>query len=268
MRINRIFRPRTGFLRLVFLLLAVLSGSCTLEPPPKNVPPTIASLSGGGIEVKARSSDGYITSLAYTDAGLFFLEEQPDSMDSPVFGIEVFDELARTSYNDLRDSSFVSAFHQEPEEVTFTRQFKNAPFSLIQRISRDRGGIYLNCRLVLEEEAPGRSVRFTYLVPVPLGYMFTMPGVDEPVLLDGERAVRFRYGGGKFGTGSVAIPLAVLWKPGAGVGLSIAVPLEINTARVTFNIEPAIHSRPPAGSYPRREEFNYLRITFDLMGIR
>ena len=253
-------------LSLVALLLPLIS--CTLEPPEKKIPVRIAAVSGGGIKIQVRSSDGFITSLTHTDSEIDLLEEQPDSLDAPVFGIEVYDELDKTLYSDLRDSSLVFNFKEQESGISFSKQFKNAPFLLKQKVTRNKQGIHVNCRAVYQDiETPVRSVRFTYLIPAPAGYLFWVPGMDDPLELDGETAARFRYGCGKLVGNVTGIPLAVLWKPG-GPGLSVGVPLEINTVRVNFSIEPTVHSRPPAGSYPTRKDFNYLRVTFDLVGIR
>jgi len=248
-------------------LLIVPLASCTLEPPAKKIPVRIAAVTGESIKVQVRSSDGLITSLIHVDSGNDFFDEQPDSLDSPVFGVEVYDELESVLYSDLSDSTFISNFSEGENEVSFSKQFKNAPFLLNQNISRHEHGIFLHCRATCEDsETPVRSVRFTYLIPVPTGYLFWAPGMDDPLVLDGENAVRYRYGCGELSDKATGLPLVSLWKPGAQ-GLTVAVPLEIKTVRVSFSIEPSVHSRPPAGSFPTSKDFNYLRVTFDLVGI-
>ncbi len=260
-------RPPLRYLQLSALFLILAFSSCTLEAPPKKIPVTIASVEGKGVKIQVRSSDGFITGLTHTDSEIDLLKEQPDSLDIPVLGIEVYDELDKIRFSDLRDSSLVFDFTHSESQVSFSKQFKNAPFMLNQRVSGNEHGVYLSCRAVCEDlEAPLRSVRFTYLIPVPTGYMFWVPGMDDPLTLDGETAVRFRYGFGDLGVNATGIPLAAFWKPG-GPGVSVGVPLEIKTARVSFSIEPEVHRQPPAGSFPTVKDFNYLRVTFDLVGI-
>jgi hypothetical protein len=254
--------------QIVFMGLLILAlGSCTLEPPEKKIPVKNIKVSGQGIEVQVRSSDGLISGLIHKNSASDIRGEQPDSLDTPVFGIEIYDELDKILYSEFRDSSFISDFEESQDGISYSKAFKNAPFTLNKKISRDEQGVYLNCRAVCEDlETPMRSVRCTYLIPVPSGYSFWVPGMEDPLILDGETAAVYRYGCGESGGKATGIPLAVLWKPG-GSGLSVAIPLEIKTARVIFSIETALHSQPPAGSYPTSRDINYFRVTFDLVGL-
>ncbi|MBN2289284.1 MAG: hypothetical protein JXQ83_08115 [Candidatus Glassbacteria bacterium] len=267
MNFHHLDRRLTGLPLLSALALSLAVCSCTLEPPPKKVPVSLITVAGESIEVQLRSNDGLVTSLTHSETGTDLLGGQADSLGSPVFGIEVYDELESTSYSDLRDSSFITDFSGSESGVSFTKQFIGAPFSLEQRITRSDYGIQLRCRSWCEDiETPLRSVRFTYLIPAPKGYFFWVPGMEIPLRLDGENAVHYRYGCGELSDKATGIPLAVLWKTG-GAGLSIGVPLEIKTVRVSFSIDPSVHSSPPAGSFPTSEDFSYLRVTFDLVGI-
>ena len=101
--------------------------------------------------------------------------------------MEFSNERDKILYSDLRDSSFISDFEENQGGISYSKAFKNAPFVLNQKISRAEQGVLLNFRGVCEDpETLMRSVRFTYLIPAPTGYSFWIPGMDDPLILDGE----------------------------------------------------------------------------------
>lgn len=249
---------------LVYLFIALVGSiSCTLEPPPKRVPLKEAKISGGGVKVKVHSRKGLITGIVHEKTGFTFLDEPSDSLKYRV-GIEIYDGLDGHLYSDLKDSTLVKNYEEKKNYVAFDRLFLNAPFQLDQQIEGKKEGIYISCRTaVVDDTRDLRTVRFSWLIPLPRGADLWIPGMERPMRLDGENSARFDYGpvpGGRYGIG---IPLVSVWKPGTA-GITVAVPLEIETARVIFEIE---SGKTPLGVLPAFEEYEFLKVTFDLAGI-
>ncbi|HUU30438.1 MAG TPA: hypothetical protein VM123_21755 [archaeon] len=246
------------------LLAAVTCLSCTLEPPPKKVVVKEVKVAGGGVEIKVHSVSGLITGLIHEQTGVDLLSDSADSRQACGIGIEIYDELDRRRYSDLLDSVVVRNFEETGKGAGFEKRFANAPFFLKQRIEEDRDGVFVRCRAVaIDKDVLFRSVRFSYLVPLPRGFYLWVPNGAGSLLLDGDTSAHFVYGPGADSRTSISIPLTMLWKPG-GPSVTLAVPLELEPVRVKFEIEPG---RLPLGVTPSPEERDFLRITFDLVGL-
>ena len=263
---KRIYRPRKpgGFLLFLAFVLAMAHYSCTLEPPLKLLPDKQVSITGGGMEIELHSLSGRVTSVLEQRSDYDLLRPWPDIDHSSGFGIEIFDELELSACCDLRDSVKVRDFVEEENSASFEKILCRSAYRLRQKVWGDRDGVYLSFKASLPDKlAPLRSVRFSYLIPLPKGCYFWVPNGKEPLLLDGRTGAKFVCGPGAEKGAGISIPLASIWKTG-GPAFSLAVPLEIPNVRVSFSVEP-LHL--PEGVFPGPDECDWLRITFDLVGL-
>jgi len=245
-------------------LVGVLTLCCTLEPPPKRLPVKEVEITGGGVKLKVFSSSGRVTEILDENTGEELLRRWPENVQSSRIGIEIFDELNNFACRVLRDSVVVRSFEEKDNSVVFEKVFAQGTVLVRQKIWGNREGVFFKLRAeIIDEKEMLRSVRLSYLVPLPEGCNFWVPNGADPFVLDGRTAAQFIYGPGAAKGSQISIPMASIWKPG-GPGLSFAVPLEVQTVRVTFEIEPG---RLPVGIIARAEEGDWLRITFDLVGI-
>jgi len=264
--VKRIYRPRNsgGFPLFSVFVLAIAHFSCTLEPPLKLLPDKLVSITGGGMAIELHSLSGRVTSILEQSSGYDLLRPWPGIDRSSGFGIEIYDELEQTACCDLRDSVQVRDFVEEENSVSFQKLLCRAGYSLRQQVWGDRDGVYLSFQASLPDKlAPLRSVRFSYLIPLQKDCYFWVPNGGEPLLLDGKTGAKFVYGPGAEKGAGISIPLASIWKPG-GPAYSLAVPLENRNVRVSFTVEPL---RLPEGVFPSPAECDWLRITFDLVGM-
>ena len=259
-------RPRKPgeILILSAFLLAIVGSSCTLEPPLKLLPDKQVKITGGGMRIELHSLSGRVTSIVEEHSDYDLLRPWPETDRAAAFGIEIYDELELLTCCDLRDSVKVRNFVEEENSAFFEKRVCRAEYSLKQKVWGDREGVYMNFQAsVTDKEAPLRSVRFSYLIPLPKDFYFWVPNGREPLLLDGRTGAKFIYGPGGEKDASISIPLVSIWKAG-GPAFSLAVPLEIRSVRVSFTVEPA---RLPEGVSPGPAECDWLRITFDLVGM-
>lgn len=259
-------RPRKpgGFLLLSVFLAAIAGFSCTLEPPLKLLPDKQVKITGGGMAIELHSLSGRVTGIVEERSEYDLLRPWPEIDQTAAFGIEIYDEIELLTCSDLKDSVQVRDFVEEENSAFFEKLFCRATYRLKQKVWGDREGVYLNLRAsVTDKEAALRSVRFSYMIPLPEDFYFWAPDGGEPLLLDGKTGAKFIYGpGGEKGAG-ISIPLVSIWKAG-GPAFSLAVPLEIRCVRVSFTVEPV---RLPEGVSPGTAECDWLRITFDLVGM-
>jgi len=248
---------------LAAVLTAALITSCSLEPPLKTLPDTEVKISGGGVAVQVHSLSGRIRSFNLENSGFDLLRPWPELELRADFSVEIEDELTGRIMSDIADSVLVREFTQKENSVALRKFLELDGYQIDEEISGNREGVHLRFRAVpQEEEAPLRSVRFTFVFPVARGLQVWAPGGDPPVRVDGRTAVRFVYGPGAAEREMISIPLVSLWA-GGDTAWTLAVPLEVRVARVVFEIEPGL---VPTGVEPRLDECDRLRITFDLTG--
>ncbi|MEA1997376.1 MAG: hypothetical protein U9N45_07040, partial [Gemmatimonadota bacterium] len=155
-------------------------------------------------------------------------------------------------------------FEKSDNAVGFEKVFTDSPFILRHRIEGRRDGVVLSIRAEAKaRDMALRSIRCSYVFPLPSGFCLWVPDGNEPVRLDTAPGARYVYGPGSGGSSSIGIPMAALWKPD-GPAFTVAVPLEAEPVRVTFEIQP---SGLPLGVTPAPGESDRLIITFDMMGI-
>jgi len=259
-------RPRKPdrFILLAVFLASIAGLSCTLEPPLKLLPDKQVSITGGGMAIKLHSLSARVTSILEQRADYDLLRPWPEIDQVAGFGIEIYDELEMLTCTDFRDSVKVRNFVEEENSAFFEKLLCRDAYSLRQKIWGDKEGVYLSFQAsATDREAPLRSVRFSYLIPLPKDHYFWVANGGEALLLDGKTGAKFIYGPGAEKGAGISIPLVSIWKPG-GPAFSLAVPLDISIARVSFTVEPA---RLPEGAFPGPEDCDRLRITFDLVGL-
>ena len=253
-----------GLLRLSLpLIFLIFAAACSLEPPPKKLQDKQIKISGGGITLEINSLSGRYGKIVEEKSGYDILRPWPESDQAAGFGVRIEDELEGWTLSDLEDTVAVRNFEGKDNSVRFDKIFIRSGYQLQQEIFGDRQGIHFKFLATpAGDEAPLRSVRFSYLLPLPRGFYFWAPDGGAPRLLDGTFEKRLIYGLGGEGVRGIAIPLISVFKPG-GPSFSLAVPLEISAVRVIFSIEPSLL---PEGVSASRGECDWLRITFDLAG--
>ena len=245
------------------LIVLVLAAACSLEPPPKKLLDKQIKISGGGIALELNSLSGRYGRIVEEKSGYDILRPWPESEQVAGFGIRIEDELLGLALNDLKDSLAVRNFEGKDNTVKFDKFFVRSGYHLEQEIFGDRQGVHFKFLATpAGGQAPLRSVRFSYLLPLPRGFYFWAPDGGAPRLLDGTFEKQLIYGLGGEGVRGIAIPLVSIFKPG-GPSFSLALPLEIPVVRVIFSIEPSLL---PEGVSAPGVECDWLRITFDLAG--
>ncbi len=265
MRLSSGRKPLPSMAALAATALLSLA-ACTLEPPSKEVTFEATAVSGGGLELMIPAHEGLVSGIRHQQGGFDLLApEGGDSLEFRRLGLELYDELTGRTWSDLRDSSTVREFTApEGGGLSFERRFRRAPFVIREELRGDKEGVFLRVRVeTTDQEQPLRSVRLSFLMPLPHGWRLWVPGMAAPVLLDDQAVVSRVYGPGARPSTGTTIPLVSVLKPGAG-GVSLAVPLEIAPTRVRFDYQ---GSGTLTGTTPGRGEQDYLRITFDLAGV-
>lgn len=188
-------------------------------------------LAGGGIHCKIDRETGRIIELKHTVTGDVFASPQAGPA-----GLEVFDELDRKWYTDLRTPSSVSGLMLNQREVSFIKQFEAAPFALrcTWRCSGD--GVRLYVEVFLHEGAAERSIRISVVLPVTPGLMSWAPSWPPPsdVLAD---PVRYCYLADEKGKARTGIPMLTLFHRGKG-GISLCMPFEVPKVQLNMGVEP------------------------------
>ena len=133
------------------------------------------SLSGGGLRCRFDEKTGQIVELRHAAGGDNFV-----SADTLPGGLEVYDELDRRWYTDLRDQSALANVRHSKERIEFVKRFADAPFELRCTWRADGDGLYLDVDAALLPDRPMRSVRITLVVPATPGVVSWAPSHPEP----------------------------------------------------------------------------------------
>ena len=242
--------------------LALLAG-CSLQPPLKTLEDKSIEVTGGGIGIELHSLSARITSMVHEASGEELLRPWPGQDRRGMFTVSMRDGLTGRTVGPLTDSTLVLDYHESDGEVVFDKLLLPDGYRVSKKVSGDRNGVYLDYEVRLDDEdAPLRSLDFTFMLPIQRGSRVWVPGHES----DGEQGLRTRrrfvYGPGASGDYSIKIPLITFWRED-GAAFSLAVPLELPVVRVVFEIEPSV---VPRGVSPRLEECDWLKVTFDLIG--
>ncbi|MBW7996690.1 MAG: hypothetical protein FVQ81_09035 [Candidatus Glassbacteria bacterium] len=242
---------------------ALLSVSCSLQPPLKNLEDKIIEVKGGGVELKLHSLSARITSIVHTASGEELLRPWPDQDRLAWFSTSITDGLTGRTVSSLTDSVLVLGFEDGEDKVEFDKLILPDGYRVAQRVIGTREGVFLDYEVRPDDEdAPLRSLDFTVMLPIQRGSTVWVPGCETRCETVGRRRRRFVYGPGAGDDCRMRIPLISLWRHD-GPAITVAVPLELPVVRVVFEVEPSL---VPGGVAPRIDECDWLRVTFDLAG--
>ncbi len=260
MRHHCLQRPG-GIAACMLLCVSALIMSCSLEPPPKKVLQKMASVSGSGVTLTLRSGDGVARGVVHPPA-LELAPEDTDSLSLTRIGLLIRDELTGRVIDDRTCQAQITSFSESEEGVFVERRFPGAAFSLRQKYSGQREGVFLTSWLSTGGDTL-HSVSVRYLIPGTRGCMFWTASGDEPLSLEGGTSFNYICGPSGPAASRTAVPLGVIWRPD-GVGMGVGVPLESRSVRISFSAD--LEDRPLGLNSEGTEE--WLCITFDLLGVR
>ncbi|HLA40910.1 MAG TPA: hypothetical protein VJ417_12990, partial [Candidatus Glassbacteria bacterium] len=161
------------------LAAAVLFASCSLEPPLKTLPDTQVQITGAGVSLQVHSLTGRLSGLQLEGNRFDLLKPWPELDLSADFSVEIEDELTGRIWSDATDSVLVREFIRNENSVTIQRYFEPEGYRLDQEIYGNREGVQLRYRAIpQQEEAPLRSVSFTFRLPVRSGLTVWAPDGD------------------------------------------------------------------------------------------
>ncbi len=242
--------------------LALLVG-CSLQPPLKTLEDKSIEVTGGGISIKLHSLSARITSMVHEASGEQLLRPWPDQDRRATFSISMRDGLTGRTVSPLTDSTLVLDYRENDGAVEFDQLLLPDGYRINKKVSGGRDGVYLDYEVRLDDEdAPLRSLDFTFMLPIQRGSRIWVPGCESDDEQEFRGRRRYVYGPGAGGDYSMSIPL-ISFRRKDGPAFSLAVPLELPVVRVVFEIEPSV---VPHGVSPRLEECDWLKVTFDLVG--
>ncbi len=188
-------------------------------------------LLGGSLDCTLERGNGRIVDLRETTRGDAFVTPQKGPA-----GLEVFDELDRKWYSDLRTPCRATDLQTNQREVTFVKQFEGAPFSLRCTWRPGGDGLRLHVEARLHDGQPQRSIRISVVLPVTKGLVSSAPSSApaSDVMAD---PVRYCYLADEKGKARTGIPMLTLYHPGKA-GLSMCIPFEVPKVQLNMGVEP------------------------------
>ena len=137
----------------------------------------------------------------------------------PVGFLEVTDLRDGRSYHPLKAEFEISDWERSSagprKGVSFSQQYRDAPFRIEQSLRETRAGIRWEASLrLLGGQKHGRSVRVTWVLPIPGGWKFWVPQDTTVHHNDGVTPRRYVYGHISFRPYGTMIPLVATWDAG------------------------------------------------------
>jgi hypothetical protein len=191
----------------------------------------VIHLVGGGLACTLDKRSGQIVDLKQMAA--------QDTFVSAKFGpagLEVFDELERKWYTDLKTPSQVTDLVANTYETSFLKQFEGAPFSLRCTWRPTGDGLRLYVEALLHEGAAQRSIRISVVLPATPHLASWAPSWPAPSDVRAD-PIRYCYLADEAGKARTGIPMLTLFHPGKG-GLSLCMPFEVPKVQLNMGVEP------------------------------
>ncbi len=203
---------------------------------------------------------------------------------APAGFLEVADLHDGETYHPLRDKFTISGWKQTSaggkKTLSFVQKYKGAAFRIQQSFVETAAGIRWEASLrLLPGEKKSRSVRVTWVLPIPWGWKFWSPQDTSVQDSDGVTPQRYVYGHISFRPYGTMIPLVAAWpgpgrrgrsprKRGARAGLVAFSPPEIQKPFISFDLHTQHAPSPVRGIDHAFEDLSQLRITHHLVGLR
>ncbi|KKL58654.1 hypothetical protein LCGC14_2223220, partial [marine sediment metagenome] len=207
-----------GEARAVIILLSVmllpLAAGCGTEA----TFPEPVSLSAADATVSIDLSAGTLRRLRVGKAGVEMASAQPAGF------VEVEDLRAHRIYNPRSCPAAIRKRRLSGEpgslRLAFTQQYERAPFTVAHLIAERPEGIRWEVRLRLKGgQTLNRSVRVSWMLPLPRGWRFWVPNDTQGVRTDGQTPYRAVYGHTHFRSNGTIIPLVGVWSGKAGAAV-------------------------------------------------
>jgi len=228
-------------------------------------------LSAGGAAATVDRATGRVVSLRVGQGREEMARAHPAGGDKPFAYVQVYDRPSGRTYTPLKTASTIANWKVstagQAKAVTFDQQFAGAPFTLTQTLRETPVGLRWSARLRLKAsvKAP-RSVRVSWMLPVPLGWRMWGPNDTSSKVCDGIVPHRFVYAHVNHAPYGLVIPLLGVW--GRRGGAAIFSPPDVQKCQIIFDLFTQQVGDPPKGVWRRGEDVPSLRVGHTMIGLR
>jgi len=225
----------------------------------------MATMKAADVSMTLEKRSGCVTSLRVGRGRIQMAKAAPA-------GFLAIDDLrARRHYDPVTTPPAVSGWKAPPAgkagRITFAQQYDGAPFRIEQTFRQSRAGIRWEAALKLLDDSGGnRSVRVTWVLPIPQGWAFWAPQDTEVLRNDGVTPRRYVYGHTSFRPYGTAIPLVATW--GDRAGLAAFSPPDVQKPYISFDLQTQHAPNWVRGISPTGGEAPQLHVTHHLVGLR
>jgi len=188
-----------------------------------------------GVEKKT----GWLRSARWLEQDLDLFEQVRGGIPGYIGGIRVYDEHDRVMYSDLESDFTVSGMSRKGRTVTFTKQFKGAPFRLAVSLRVDGECLRWEVQATKKNrKVADRSLRVHFFLPIIAGWDIWAPCNFGEATFDGMTPFEFMYLQTPYVSDQeVILPMASHYSRTLGVGYSVVEPIDENVpaAKFAFN---------------------------------
>ncbi len=250
---------------------AAALGLCASAAAAEKAEAEKVTLSASDAAVTVDRATGMVTSIRVGASGEEMVRRHPAGSELPSAYVEVVDQLDHRRYRPLSHKSSVSNWKLAGEgpkrSLSFTQQYAGAPFSIAHTFRPTPAGIRWEAALRLAEgEKRNRSVQVSWMLPLPMGWMFWGPNDTTARRTDGVNPYRFVYGHTDHATHGLIIPLVGVW--GRRGGAAVFSPPDVRKVQIIFDVFTQDIGDPPKGVFRKPQDLQMLRVLHDLVGLR
>ena len=228
-------------------------------------------LSASGASVAVDSRTGRVVSLRGGPGRKETAVSHPAGSDKPYGFVEVVDLPGKRTYGPLHASGQISDWQvgkvDGRNELSFTQQYKGAPFRIQQRFAETAAGIRWEASVsLLDGQQQDRSVQVCWMLPLPFGWQFWGPNDLVGHKTDGVTPYRYVYGHTDHNAYGTVIPLVGIW--GRRDGLAVFSPPDVRKTQIIFDVYTQNICDPANGMIRRIEDLQMLRVAHHMVGLR
>ncbi len=147
---------------------------------------TTARIQNPDAHIDIDTRTGLIRSLVFRNKKVDLFAQTRQNIPGYACGLRVYDELDQREYDDLASPSTIRDLKAGRNSVTFTRQYKDAPFALQVTMKMDKDAFHWEVQATKKnKKVADRSLRVYFTMPLIAGWNVWAPCLSGERLFDG-----------------------------------------------------------------------------------